>query len=70
MDVSCEWCVMSVQISALGLSLVQRSPTDRGVSELHRASLDNKEDLSGFGGLVVSMLASGTETGFETGRSR
>ena len=36
MPVSCECCVLSGKVSASDCSLVQRSPTERGVSECDR----------------------------------
>jgi hypothetical protein len=36
MSICCKCCVLSVEVPASGSSLVQRSPTECGVSECHR----------------------------------
>ena len=47
MSVSCECCVLQVEVSALGRSLVQRNLTERGVSTcVWSRSLDIKEALA------------------------
>lgn len=38
-----------VQVSAAGLSLVQKSPEDCGVSECDLVSVDNEEALANYG---------------------
>jgi len=61
MDVCCECCGLSgIEVSVSGCSLVQMSPTDRGVSECHReASIMRKPWPSGgccaMGGGIASI---------------
>jgi hypothetical protein len=49
MFVCCEWCVLS-EFSVSGLSLVQGSPTECGVSERDRESLIMRRTSGGLSG--------------------
>jgi hypothetical protein len=44
MSVSCECCVLSGNVSAKGWSLVQRSPTECGVSKVCDREISKNEE--------------------------
>jgi hypothetical protein len=57
MSVSCECCVLSVEISALVSSLVQKNPTECGVSECDPEASTMRKNRPIFCEVLASLMA-------------